>query len=538
MRNSPTITALALALTAAPTGAWAYGVQLPEAGTVAFGRGGAHLARPTDPSVVMHNVANIVALRGFQLTIASNLSFFDHCFQRSGTYDTVDASDTIFTMSGDAPYSGMPYPQVCKNFSVGLAPMVLGTYQINRYIGIGFGVFAPSTQGRTQHFPDTVTLPGGLMAPSPARNLLYRKDLLVLHPVVAVSVQPVRWVRFGLGVAPSVGNFVFGLNANGVASSPQSPTSDVFIELNATGFFLAGLFGVQATPTPFLSFGAQFHYNFPIDASGTASAIGSVYARNPSNRVSSNFDILSMRVQLPWTLRASLRYNLPRPGRPTQDDGTGTYDPMTDDVFDVEAAFTYERTSNLSETSLTNQGSIRVDPLVTARAPASITIRSALTDVVGFRFGGDWNVIPGRLALRVGGSYETAGVSPELAQIHLPAYAGGSVHVGASYRWRWLTVHLGYGHFFFEDNNATNARRAVTVPAPVRDPMLYPDTPMGNAAWQANLMRQGLTPEGQIDPNRGCDPSISTRGEEACRINRGVYSASLNVVSVGLSARW
>jgi long-subunit fatty acid transport protein len=529
MRNSNTVKVLALVAGAVlPSTAWAYGVEIPENGASAFGRGGAFMVRSSDPSAVMHNVAAIVGLPGLQLTLSSNVGAFEHCFQRTGNggnYEgtgspagaTIDPTGTVFeTMpgSGDARYINgrTRYPEVCKEPSVSLAPMLLGTYRINRYVGIGFGIFAPSTQGSAQNFPDRVMASdgtGSFLAPSPARNLLYRKSLLVLHPVVAVSVQPTRWLRVGLSLQPSIGRFQFGLNANAVRSQAQSPSSDVLIELDATGFFMAGSAAVQVLPTRFISFGAQFQYNGPIDASGTANNRANLYAANPANVISSSFTINSMQVQLPWTLRGGVRYNLPRAGRPTQDDGTGTYDPMTDDVFDIEAMFTYEGTSSLSRTSLVNSGGIRIDNAgTTVNAPPTITIESALTDVVGFRLGGDWNVIPGTLAVRAGMSYETAGVSPNLAQIHLPAYAGASVHAGLSYRWRWLTIAAGFGHFFFDGNNASSANRNVTVPGTTQIPINTP----GMAAT--------------------CPESGSGQGAEACTINRGTYRASFTAGSL------
>ena len=532
MRNLKTVMALTLAGMMTPAGAWAYGVEIPENGATAFGRGGAFLVRSSDPSAVMHNVAGIVGLSGLQLTISSNVGSFTHCFQRTsngGNYEAtgsmagaaIDPSGTVFESapgSGDARYLNgrTPYPEVCKDPSVSLAPMILGTYRINRMVGIGFGIYAPSTQGSAQNFPDRLTVSdpmGSFLAPSPARNLLYRKQLLVLHPVVAVSVQPTRWLRVGLGIEPSIARYQFGLNANAVRSQAQSPSSDVFIGLDAFGFFMAGSAAVQVLPTRFLSFGAQFHYNAPIDASGTANNRANLYAANPANVISSSFDINSMRVSLPWTLRAGVRYNLPRPGRPTQDDGTGTYDPMTDDVFDVEATFNYDATSMLSRTSLSNTGGIQIDASGTrVNAPPSITIESALSDVVGFRLGGDWNVLPGTLALRAGASYETAGASPNLAQIHLPAYAGASVHAGVSYRWRWLTVTAGFGHFFFQDNVAREGRRAVTTPA----------NSMGNQI--------SLNPGGCPEPGTG-------QGAEACTINQGVYRASFTAGSLQFTFR-
>lgn len=541
MRNSNKVMGLvaaaATAVAAIPSTAWGFGIEIPENGATAFGRGGAFMTRASDPSAVMQNVAGIAGLSGFQITLSSNIGRFEHCFQRSGNYQspgdgtTVNTAGTVFDNNGNPLYlSGrVPYPEVCNEPQVALAPMLLGTYRINRMFALGFGVFAPSTTGAGQTFSDTVVATDPVThmsfnAPSPVRNLLFDKNLTVLHPVIAVAVQPLRWLRFGLGVEPSFGRFQFGLTVNSDASGPQSPANDVRINLDASGFFMAGSLSTQVLPTSFLSFAAQFHYNFGIDASGTATNNAQAYTPAPMGNIASTFTINSMKVNLPWTLRAGVRYNLPRAGRPTQNDGTGTYDPMTDDVFDIEAMFTYEATSTLSTTSLTNTGGILVDRSIPPiAAPPNITISSNLADTVGFRLGGDWNVIPGTLALRAGGSYETGGASPTSTSIHLPSYAGGTINAGVSYRWRWLTISAGYGHYFFQTFDATAGQRAITIPSvPVPDPAHPP---------------AGYTSEGQINPATGCQ-TVATRGSDACTINRGTYTAQMNSGSIQFTAHF
>jgi hypothetical protein len=137
MRDSNKVKMLALVVAVmTPAVAMGYGVEIPENGAVAFGRGGAFLTRASDASTVMHNVAGIMGLPGLQVTIGSNVGVFSHCFQRTGNYDggstgaSVDATGTRFAPagSGDAPYASgsVPYPEQCKEFGLGLAPMVLG----------------------------------------------------------------------------------------------------------------------------------------------------------------------------------------------------------------------------------------------------------------------------------------------------------------------------------------------------------------------------------------------------------------------------
>lgn len=513
---------LAAAVSLLRTGAaYGYGVELPENGTIAFGRAGAVQSTARDASGVMHNIATIGDLRGLQLSIGSNLSSFTHCFQRQGNYDTtanatVNVDGTRFDpnlMEGNSEpryaFDSRPtaYPQICKEPGVGLAPMILGSYRLSNRITLGFGIFSPSTQGSAQNFPDTVTardsMGNSFDAPSPARYLLFRKQLTVLYPTFGASFNVNRFLRVGAALHVGFANFQFGLHSNADRTAPQSPSSDVFIGLNATGILFGFSAGVQVMPTSNLTFGANLRYTAPVDASGEATTRFNPYGTGATPAVDGGFTIDSMRVSLPWNVRASARYHMPRAGRPQQNDGTGQYDAATDDVFDIEATFIYERTSNLSETSLRNTGSINTS-LMPVPAPPELTIRSALADVIGVRIGGDYNVVPGRLAVRAGFSMESRGASPDLAQIHLPAYSGMSVHAGATYRFgRRVGVSLGFGHFFFNDNNAATAQRAVTVPSP------------------------------QLDPATACATSNSI-GAGGCQINRGLYTASMTSGSVAL----
>jgi long-subunit fatty acid transport protein len=553
----------------APASAMAYGIEVPENGGVAFGRAGAFVARASDPSAIMLNPGGLGNLRGFQLTLSTNLVQFDHCFQRTGSYDGVNDATALNVAgtrfegpgmpgnmngasAGDAyyTYGNVPYPRVCKDNAVGLALQLLATYRINNRFTLGFGVFSPSTQGSTQNFSDTVPVTanvGGMtrnfLAPSPARYLLFRKSLTVIYPTIAFGARITDWLSAGVSAHLGYASYNFGLHANADYNGPQSPSSDVFIGLSAQGLFPAFTVGFLATPHRMLSIGGNFRYNAPVQASGTATNRAQPYSDRP---IESTFSVNELNASLPWQLRLGVRFALPRAGRPTQNDGSGQYDPMTDDVFDVEADFIYEATSMLSETSLRNTGNIitacgtmppqpvpgtnavRCPDGMPVSAPRSIAIRSALSDVMGVRVGGDYNVIPGRLALRAGFSFETAGASPNLAQIHLPSYAGVSVHGGVTFRWRWLDITAGYAHIFYFDNVAETGTRSITTP--------------GNPAEPNPDNRVQLDPAVRNPPNNGgCSTGTcvdSMRGPGAYTINRGTYTASQNSFNIAFGLRF
>lgn len=505
-----TLAASVGAMALVPSISLAGGLEIPENGVVALGRGGAMVARTSDPTALMHNVAGIVGLPGVQLTLSTNLGLFHHCFQRAGRYPTetettVENRGTVFA---ESMYAGMAYPRVCKEPGVSPGPQVLATFRLDPRIAVGVGLYAPSTVGYRQVFPDRVSTPGGL-APSPVRHMVFDETLLVLYPTFAIAVAPVSWFRVGAALQPSFARFELGSLANSVTGNAQSPYSDLRIDVDASGWFLAGQLGVQVVPSPYFSFGIQARYHQPSDLSGRARVTANYYHRDPMRdpdamrRVNSSFEVVRMRLQLPWNVRAGVRFVLPRRYAHAQTyQGVGRpYDPMRDDVFDIELVGIYEATSVLSETTLENRGQIDLGD-IQAVAPSPLRIRQDFRDVVGVRLGGDYNLLPGVFALRAGVAYETGAMSNEWAQIHIPSYDTLSVHTGLSFRWRWLTATVAYGHYFMRDFEADRGMRSI----------------VGTMGPLTEMDCRGLA------------------GASACQINRGRYSASMDMFGVGVTA--
>ncbi|MBK6533247.1 MAG: hypothetical protein IPF99_27775 [Deltaproteobacteria bacterium] len=280
------------------------------------------MARASDVTAAHLNMAGVLGLQGFQLGFSANIGASSNCFQRSGVYDgsadvPLSVAGTRFSESGGLPsYAGQAYPEVCSNRALALAANVMATYRVNRWLAFAAGITTPSTPGSGQNFNDMVRLPNGVYAPTPVRNMLFQKNLLVLYPTLGVAVAPHPRVRFGFTLQPSFARYQFGVMANAVATSPQSPETDLLISLNASGFFLAGALSTQVLINRYFSFGAQVHYNMPIAASGTASTTSTYYANPVSNQARGTFSIDEMKVALPWNARAGFRFALPAPAAP------------------------------------------------------------------------------------------------------------------------------------------------------------------------------------------------------------------------------
>src|SRR5207253_1581948 len=130
------------------------------------------------------------------------------------------------------------------------------------------------------------------------------------------------------------------------------------------------------------------HVNQEAQLRGTATTTANYYSATPDTRPTGSFTIDRMSVPLPWNAQVGARFVMPRSGAHTQENfgGNGHYDPMVDDLFDLEAEFTYENTSSMGSVILTNSGNINLGAMQ-APAPATTAMNSNLKNAYGFRVG-------------------------------------------------------------------------------------------------------------------------------------------------------
>lgn len=539
MRTAGRFLACAAALTvlARADHANASGLEIPEGGAVGLARGGAVVARPSDPMALSYNPAGILGLAGAQLTLGSNLGSFGQCFQRYGNYANEDT--TFISLAGtrfeNSMYaaSGMrtPYPRTCSNPSLAIAPNIGFTYRILPNLAFGISAVPPHTVGREGIFPDAVMTANGL-APSPARHLLFEKRLLLFYPAATVAFAPLPWLRLGATLQVGIASFEYAtmLNPNDQSNGAQSPDGDIKLTLRAGGTFVAGNFGAQVLLPRYFTIGIKGQYVPELNLSGlgAGTAVDQYYAADQSPMAvaarTRTFDITSLRAQPASHIRAGVRFAMPRAGRPdawtsahqlarnnTLANGRNiaeTYDPMRDDVFDIEVDFNYEFTSTLGITSVALNGTIVAAGgiMVPFNPERPIVIRSDFNNTYGVRVGSDWNVIADRLALRMGFSAEKGANTPGLSQIHLPTFDSFSASIGAALRFGWFTANIAYAHMFF---------------VPLEDP----------TGSRSIITTRALNPA--VDP---C-PAASGR-DGACNVNAARYEATMDLFGINLSARW
>ena len=161
--------------------ALAGGFEYPANGTRALGRGGAFYARADDPTAVLHNPAALARMSGVQLQLGGNATFFKGCIDRINPDNPTENQDDP---------SEANYPKVCNGARFSPIPNLALSWRVNKHVGLGFGVFAPSaflgmkwgsTSGDNYGTIDdpNSTNPDDRI-PAPTRYLLHEDEVIVL----------------------------------------------------------------------------------------------------------------------------------------------------------------------------------------------------------------------------------------------------------------------------------------------------------------------------------------------------------------------
>jgi hypothetical protein len=494
---------------------FAGGTELGAIGVQAVGRGGAFVARASDPMALNHNVAGLLGLPGVQVTASANIGFWSHCFTRAGRYDGVESG--IETRGTDFASSMYPtarplYPEVCNEAGATFVPQVVVTWRPRPWLAVGIGLLTPAGVG-SQRFPDRVETSAGL-APSPSRYMVVATNIALIHPTIGVAVAPTSWLRVGVALQPSIGRFAGETTANAIGS--QSPATDIRTAADAWGFYWAANLGVMVQPAPWITFGAHAHINeSPVVFTGTTTATARPYASDPALRHTSQFQS-EVTLPLPNLYRVGVRFASVHTDAPAE---WADRDPMRDEDFDFEMDVHYETSSALQQVVTRSTGTVETAPGMGAPATPEVILRRSWRDTFGVRMGAEKNIVPNELAVRAGVSWDLGAQTGQRtldgrvlnwnpdAGIDTAGYDTFGLSLGGSYRWKWLTIDAAYQHLFTPGQNVDQGRSPVvsgTVP---------------------------VTPE-------SCARATGYPGPGACSNNQGIYTAANNLLSLGITGRF
>ncbi len=560
MRDSLRIVCLSLSaslatagvLIAAPAAATNV-TEFPDNGSEQMGRGGAWVARASDPLATQYNPAGLAG-QPTRLTLQVNMPFSQTCFHRlrDGSDDT---QDQALLEPPDAK-GRLYYPKQCNDVGTFPVPSLGLTIRASSRVGIGILINAPSGAA-AQAWPEFVQTTSGQYYPTPQRYLATYTNAFFLTPTIGVGWEPVNNLRIGASFIAGLANAQFsnGSMSNNVAN-PDPRTNDIKASLSTSTVFVPGFtLGAIWSASPMVDIAAFYKFSAPVDANADLKSYANYYQL--SSAVQTGDTTLSDcgagargagvchpgmgHVYLPVPMEAKLGFRLhkPRHGLDLEGGAEHRRDPMAQDLWDLELDLTWANDSAIDNLQIrfpaAADGYDGVIPVngTPGTVPPNADIPHKYNDVVGVRLGGDVNVIPNRLAIRAGAFFESQAASSVNGQnpyqgTDFAAGARVGLALGASVRIPLkkdalptqggaIELSFGYMHMFVADLNNDGSAGGIRALA-------------GTACSNTTL------------PTLSNGTYVCSNGVQAFRsnwlANLGTISNALDVLNLGASYRF
>ncbi len=522
-------------------------LESPDNGVQQTGRGGAWFVRADDPLAAYFNPA-AMAFQATGVHVGAALMFQSRCYTRTGDDGLAVSPGASIPGPGAVVPTGdksIPPPATTCGTGGGLFPNpnLAAVFRISNRFAIGLAVVGPHTDGHntwpeslpyTNRFGVDKTKDGAgneipLTQPAPNRYMLVNSDALLLFPTLSAAYAVNDSLSFGVGFSWGIATASFTNFAEAIRTDdhklPDNFTNDIRAKLEAKDLFMPGLI-VSALwmPSKNLDLSAWFRLQDAFKTSTADVTLEANYWKTTGVKneaaditTTNHIDKGSLKLNLPMEAKLGLRYHQNREGggaRPswaTKNPTRRTRDPMSEELFDIELNFTWANNSAIDQLYLSFQPGLTVNlgGGVSSPLPTNANIPHYFKDVVGVRLGGDVNVLPGRLALRAGGFFETKGQNDEFLGLDFDNAQKYGVGGGATLRLGPVDVSASFQHTFFGtlDNGGKGAVHALS----------------GDDKSCAVLVNEGPAPT--------CNRSVQA-------INGGKLAQSLNEIGVGATVRF
>lgn len=439
------------------------GLDTPGLGVAPLGRSGAWVARADDPLAAFYNPAAMVR-NASGVHVGSHLMFREHCFERlGGDGNPVSPGGNLLAAPGTVCADIPPFPN----------PQVAATVRLGRRWALGLAVVGPHKHGRA-NWPETLSYANkfGSVVPHPApqRYLMLEDDATLVYPTLSAAFAVSSKLSLGAGFVWGLARFGFSNMAAAVASTEDNFTYDIKAKVSGFDGFIPGFIASALySPTSKLDLAATFRYSDAIRASADLRAQANYYTNggsingtaiaDPAN-ITEVKDAGTFTFVIPMEARLALRYHHPRTGAWTPQPWAAPLvgavrDPMSEDLFDVEADLTYSNNSavdsiriRLAEDRARFPDGIQING-TPGYVPANADADRRWRDIYGVRLGGEFVAIPDFLAVRAGGFFETSGVDAPYLSLDFQQSVKAGASVGATVRLAMVDVSVGYQHTFF-----------------------------------------------------------------------------------------
>ncbi len=419
--------------------------EFPDNGSEQMGRGGAWIARASDPLATFYNPAGLAG-QPTRLTIQVNVPFMQTCFKRMQ-----DPNDTTLdSLARDPNGNPVAMPNVCNDVGTFPVPSLGLTLRVMPRLGLGLLLFAPSGAAG-EAWPEFVKNNNGQLVPAPERYLATYTNAVFFSPTVGLGWEPIDHLRFGASFTAGIANAQFSNGSLGVNGQNEDPRSnDIKASLSTATAFVPGFtLGALWSPSPMLDVAAWYKFSAPVDANADVKTYANYYNLAVAQTTNGNSTLSDCgtgsaafagtchsgmgHVNLPVPMEAKLgvRLHKPRHGLGLEGAAEHRRDPMAQDIWDLELDFTWANDSAIKNLQIRfPAGSDGVTGLIPVNGtpgtiPPIADVPHNYNDVIGVRLGGDYNAIPNRLAIRAGTFFESQAASTDAK--------GNAVYMGTDF---------------------------------------------------------------------------------------------------------
>ena len=427
--------------------AWAAGMEYPDNGTIAIGRGGAHAANPEDGLAFQYNPAGLAQQTGLRLHLDSRLAWQATRFTPASGASAVENSEQPFL----APAGALSYG--------------FGAVGPLSNLTIAVGATGPSAIGKSRYPVDGAQ-----------RYAIDSTNYFIGYYSAAVAGEWKRGdfsARLGLTGQLVQGTAQFDQAVWSAPGAYKQVPADRNGDSQATFTGSSGLIptfvvGLSISPTRDVDIGISYRPKIEFDAPGTldiqlakaASNIGATIAGNDAR----------LQLTLAGMLRAGVAWR-PHPQWRLELDG----------VWEQWSAMQQIRikTNNINVVG-------GLDPSKTTPV-TDVVFEKNMQDAFSVRLGGDHDVLPGRLTVRAGFVFETSAIQKNYASVDFPNWQREVVSVGASVNLWGAWLDLAYAHHFVESQHVTDSQVVQQVGPTL--PLLKPSisSVVGNGDYDSHL---------------------------------------------------
>ncbi len=436
---------------------FAGGLEVPDVGVVALGRGGAFTARADNPTAIHYNPAGLYKARGRNILIGASFMNLNLDFQRKGG-DAYEFGPDHTVLNPTMDYSNVdqfnPTPQPFQSISgehkLSAAPTLASTWGDFLYVKgltVAMGLVTPSGFARPKFSKD-----------GPGRYAAQGVNTMVGYSGIGVAYKINRYIQIGgmyqncffwmkakVAIRPGLSeNDTSQYNENLGGDAQQ--TIDVIDVITPTGTL-----GVMSHPLDWLEIGAAVKFPSLIEAEGSVSYDAPSDTYKNSGLVSGH-DKAVFRTLFPWVVRTGVRF--------------------IHRYFDLEVNYVWENWGAFQGPRFEMDAEVSrdLDDSTAAKLwmPDTRVIKN-FRDSHSIRLGSDIEVWPDNIAVRLGGYYQSSAYPKNYNTFSIDYPFGEQIGTGLGLTWHAherLDINASYLHVFqFDVEVKEGIQQQIGMPA-------------------------------------------------------------------------